>query len=242
MDATPPPDDPFTRSDVAVAWCADPDGALTRSLRRRGAERPVIAPSRPAPDKRVHVARHLLRTLAPLGVPVDDGPLRVPPIMALEEMRRQAAADLACAGIVGPYAVVHPGSGSPAKNWPPERFAEVIELLATDHGLPTLLLAGPAEGEIVARLQARLTRPAPILTDRPLVVLAEILRAARLFLGNDSGLSHLAGIVGAPSLVLFGPSDPALWTPLGDQVRVLSRQPLGELPADQVLRALPLSS
>jgi ADP-heptose:LPS heptosyltransferase len=238
MAGDPPPGDPFRPLEAAVAWCADTDGALARSLGRRGAAQPVIAPSRPPPGQDVHVARHLLRTLAPLGVAVDR-PLEVPETKVPDEVRASAEADLAIAGLAGrAFAVVHPGSGSPTKNWPPEHFAVLIERLAVQHGLAALMLAGPADADATGRVQAGLREPVPVLTERPLLVLADVLRLARVFLGNDSGLSHLAGMVGTPTLVLFGPSDPALWSPLGGRVRVVRHQPLAELASDVVLREI----
>jgi ADP-heptose:LPS heptosyltransferase len=238
VDREPVSDDPFAPLDVAVAWCADEDGVLQRSLRRRGARDLVIARSRPPAGSRIYVARHLMRMLAPLGID-QDAPLVVPPIVLPTDVRAAATADLSRAGLeVGRYLVVHPGSGSPAKNWPADRFADIVERLRDAHGIPALLLAGPADGEVVERLQGRLTRPVPVLADRALLALAEIVRAARAYLGNDSGLSHLAGMVGTPTLVLFGPTEPALWTPLGERIRVLRQQPLDALPADAVLREL----
>ena len=238
MARAPQPDDPFAPLDVAVAWCADDDGLLDRSLRLRGAQDVVIGRSRPREDVLVHVAHHLMRTLAPLGIAETDT-LNVPSIHVPPDARASAAADLAQAGLeAGGYLVAHPGSSSPAKNWPPERFADAIERLRQEHGNRTLLLAGPADRDVVGRIQARLSRPVPMLADRSLLVLAQILRDARAFVGNDSGLSHLAGMLGVPTLVLFGPTEPALWTPLGEQVRVLRNQQLAALPADAVLREL----
>lgn len=235
MPGDPAPGDPLTGLNLAVAWCADPDGVLAESLRRRGASDVVIARSRPEPGDGVHIARHLIRTLAPLGID-EAAPLDVPPIALPPDMVALARAELAGAGLEpGRFAVVHPGSGSLSKNWPPERFAEVIERLMADADLPTLLLAGPADAEAVARVQATLRRPVPVVTDRPLLVLAGLLRHASLFLSNDSGLSHLAGSVGAPTLALFGPTDPALWGPLGPHVRTLRHQPLTDLNSDPVL-------
>jgi ADP-heptose:LPS heptosyltransferase len=69
-------------------------------------------------------------------------------------------------------------------------------------------------------------------------VVAAILQQARAFLGNDSGLSHLAGLLGVPTLALFGPTDPVHWSPLGPRVRVLRSEPLAALPPEGVLSEL----
>jgi heptosyltransferase III len=74
-----------------------------------------------------------------------------------------------------------------------------------------------------------------VFDERPLLFVAAILRRACAFLGNDSGLSHLAGMLGVPTLVLFGPSDPTHWLPLGPRVRHLTSEPLATLPEAHVL-------
>jgi ADP-heptose:LPS heptosyltransferase len=222
----------------AVAWCADPDGILRHSLERRGAQQPVIASSRPAPARTVHVARHLLETLAPLGIAAGEAlelPTIAPPPDALAESR----AELAALGLAGrPFVAVHPGSGSRSKNWPAERYAAVLDALARQHDLPSLILAGPADDEVLNRLAAHTRQPLNVLAGRQLTVVAAVLQQARAFLGNDSGLAHLAGQLGLPTLALFGPTDPAVWSPLGPRVRTLRAEPLADLSVESVLAQL----
>src|SRR5262249_17739144 len=91
------------------------------------------------------------------------------------------------------------------------------------------LLAGPADDAVVRAVATHLDQAVPVVQNGPLLVLAALLRRARLFLGNDSGLGHLAGLLGVPTLALFGPTDPPRWAPLGPRVRVLRRQPLSDL-------------
>jgi ADP-heptose:LPS heptosyltransferase len=237
MPRAPAPDDAFLDLAVGIAWGSDPDGVLADALRGRGAADPLIAPSQPPAGAPVHVARHLVRTLAPLGVP-DLSPV-LPELRLPAEIERQADAILTQTGLeADAYAVVHPGSGAPGKNWPAERFARVIDALRAQHGLATLLLAGPADDEVVRRVAASLERPVPVVQNGPLLVASGLLRRARLFLGNDSGLGHLAGLLGVPTLTLFGPTDPARWAPLGPSVQVLRHQPLAHLDAETVLAEL----
>jgi heptosyltransferase-2 len=118
---------------------------------------------------------------------------------------------------------IHPGSGSEAKNWPLERWVEVARsILSSYENRRVLLIGGEADTERISRLQAILpnerVRSAQHL---PLVDLAARLRSCALFIGHDSGISHLAAAVGTPSLLLFGPTDPAIWAPVNRQVRVL---------------------
>lgn len=234
----PAPDDAFGDLGAAVAWCGDPDGVLDRALAARGAEVVAIRPSRPPADEPVHVARYLLETLAPLGLSV-HGPLTWPPIDPPAAAMTAALDELADVGLADrPFVVVQPGSGSAAKNWPPERFAAVLDHVHRAHGLAGLVLGGPADRESVARLRASAGRPYPVLWDRPLLEVAALLGRATVYLGNDSGLSHLAGLLGVRAIVLFGPTDPTLWRPLGPRVRVIRRQPLEGLSPDEVLGAL----
>jgi heptosyltransferase III len=128
---------------------------------------------------------------------------------------------------------------SPPSDWPAEHFAAVIDGLAAQHDLPSLILAGPADDEVLTRLAGHIRQPVRVLEGRPLTVVAAVLQRAQTFLGNDSGLAHLAGQLGLPTLALFGPSNPAVWSPLGPQVRTLRAEPLSRLPVEAVLATLP---
>jgi heptosyltransferase-3 len=109
---------------------------------------------------------------------------------------------------------IHPGSGSAKKNW--EGIPEIASGWRREHDGRVLILTGPAEEPCTsgASLDA-------IVRNGRLDRVAALLRRAHLYLGNDSGVSHLAGLVGARGVVLFGPTDPQTWRPLGGGVRVL---------------------
>jgi ADP-heptose:LPS heptosyltransferase len=119
--------------------------------------------------------------------------------------------------------LLHPGSGSPAKIWP--HFEELARLLPDSE-----ILLGPCEKP--------LTAPNPSLTNLSLPEVAEEVRRCRLFIGNDSGITHIAAYWGAPTIALFGPSDPAIWGPLGRRVRVLRRSSLAEISVEDVSKLL----
>lgn len=133
------------------------------------------------------------------------------------------------------FALLLPGASPrrPGKRWPAAHFAE----LAARLGRPVVLCGGPAEAPL-AREIAALTPGVLDLTGRTdLPQLAAVARRASLTIGNDSGPTHLAAAAGCPVLALFGgESDPALCAPRGD-VLVLRREPLAELPVDEVLQA-----
>jgi ADP-heptose:LPS heptosyltransferase len=132
-----------------------------------------------------------------------------------------------------PFWAIHPGSGSPAKNWPAERFAQ----LALDLGPPGLLIEGPADADAVAGL-ARAGLGLRV-SGWPLRTLGALLQRVGLFVGNDSGVTHLAAAWGAPTLALFGPTDPTVWRPVGRRVVAIG-SPSGsmrDLPVSDALRA-----
>src|SRR5207302_6593132 len=140
--------------------------------------------------------------------------IELPQIRVPADAEAVGQAELSAAGLDRPFVVLHPGSGSPVKNWPAERFGQVMDGLMRQHGMPSVVLGGPADAEVLQILHDRGTPGSPVVVDRPLLVVAAILQRAVAFLGNDSGLAHLAGLLGVPTLALFGPSDPVLWAPL----------------------------
>ena len=135
---------------------------------------------------------------------------------------------------------IHPGSGGRWKCWPPERFARVIEAV-TASGARPILVQGPADEEVVAAVRASITggQP-PVVANIPVQDLAAFLSLCAAYLGNDSGITHLAAAVGAPAVALFGPTDPAVWAPRGRDVTVIRGDggQLEEIAVEQVTRAL----
>lgn len=120
--------------------------------------------------------------------------------------------------------VIHPFSGSRTKNWPLERFRQLTEHLR----FPVHWVAGPEEPlEGATRFADRYD-------------LACWLAGARLLIGNDSGVSHLAAAVGTPVLAIFGPTSPAIWQPRGPSVSVIRAHSgeLADVTADEVVRAV----
>jgi ADP-heptose:LPS heptosyltransferase len=122
---------------------------------------------------------------------------------------------------LGNHAIgIHPGSGSPRKNWPLERFVQVARLVEQRGVLRPLFLLGEAEGGMDAQL-SRLCPGLSCLKGAELLELAGTLSHCRGYVGNDSGVTHLAAALGVPVVAIFGPTDPAVWAPRGAQVRVV---------------------
>ena len=122
------------------------------------------------------------------------------------------------------WLAVAPGSGQAGKNWPLSHYYEVSRALAWEYKLGVVWLAGPAEAAWLPYLEAlAAAQGQALLAGAPLTRVAAVLSRCRLFLGNDSGLTHLAAAVGGPAVVaLFGPTDPGVWAPPGKRVRILT--------------------
>ncbi len=117
---------------------------------------------------------------------------------------------------------IHPYSGSPRKNWPLDRFREAAALLPQ----PVTWLRGDDDPPLAEAAP-------PVALDE----LAARLAGARLYLGNDSGITHLAAAAGAPVVALFGPTDPAVWGPRGPRVQIVQARALDDLMPGDVFAA-----
>jgi ADP-heptose:LPS heptosyltransferase len=110
--------------------------------------------------------------------------------------------------------VLHPGSGGRRKCWPAESFAALAERLEAD-GFTIAVTLGPADLDLAPAFAGL-----RVIRDQPLRRIAALLAGAAAYLGNDSGMSHLAARL-CPTVALFGPTNPEVWAPLGPCVRVL---------------------
>ncbi len=206
-------------ADRILAFSSDEDGSLGDHLSRLVmCDVTTIAPL-PDEDVQTHITEHLVSVLDIDERPIDLVPTIQPSCDALSE----ADAWLTERGIESgkPYAVLHPGSGSQKKNWPWERFGEVAEHLRNRLGMPILVRLGPVENEILEQSGERLWTGVIPLEEESLRVVAAILAKAQVYVGADTGISHLAAAVGCRSVVIFGPTDKGLWSPRGDHVDIL---------------------
>lgn len=166
----------------------------------------------PYPSELPEPLRHL-RVLAHLGVPVEAAPALEWPIREGDVAHLDAVAELARLA-PGSFAVVHAGANDPLRRWPADRFAEVADVLAR-RGLTPVLTGTPGEAEVVAAVSQAMQAPHVEVCGRlSLGALAALLTRARLVVTNDTGVSHLAAAVHAPSVVVFSASDPRRWAPL----------------------------
>ena len=210
------------RCDFAVAWMDDNEGALLANLQEFNVSHIRIqSPSSLTLHARHQSHRFLETVEEPANDGISDRFIQVPPNV-IEE-------GTVCLERIGvpqgrPFALVHPGSGSEHKCLKPETIAAIIPRL-DQKGLLPVVIEGPADRNAVERvLQAIRPRP-PMLRSLDLTTLAAVLVQARLFLGHDSGVTHLAALLGVRTVAIFGPTDPDRWAPLGDHVTIVRGPP-----------------
>lgn len=124
--------------------------------------------------------------------------------------------------IISPTGGRNPGMMMDAKRWPPEHFAALADRLARKLDTQVILLGGPGDTDIVDAVRSRMATPAAALVG--ILSFAEIALLAsrsRLYVGNDTGLTHLAAAAGAPTAAIFGPSDPRRYAPFAPNTLTL---------------------
>lgn len=183
----------------AVLWFSQ--GKRTAECLQRSASLPVLLIP-PFPVEPMHVSLHHYRAVQSC-FPVESSDMPCPyfPLGVKK------------AG----YAVIHPGSGSSRKNYPSRFYREVAHHLRQKGHIDVRFIVGPAEGEdLIRELKGEwIERPGGANA------LASFLAAASLYLGNDSGVSHLSGVLGIPTIALYKTTDPKVWGVLGRRVRNL---------------------
>ncbi len=189
-------------------------------------------PFRPSGDG--HVSAAYLRAIDETASPVYP---RLEPTPDDLAAAARAIVQSKCA--VSNLIVIFPGSGSPGKNWPADKFAALASKLSLSNRANVAVILGPAEISLEPVFRER---GVPILKDLDLPTVAAIARLASAFVGVDSGVSHLAAAAGASGVVIFGPTDPARWGPRSPdgrgQIEVLRSDPIDSIEADEVAAAL----
>jgi ADP-heptose:LPS heptosyltransferase len=207
----------FAEASLILWYGEDQQGRLSQNLRQLCNGQVVIHSPRPVGVK--HVTDHLLKALDRLGIPRPDSvpPLEVPAslpsdLQDLLSARRQA----------GKTVVVHPGASGPEKRVGPEVWADVLRGLSRGRDIRAVVLSGPEEDHLAFALCAEVRHLEPLLVhNRPLRDVAALLKSAALFMGNDSGITHLAAAVGSPTVAVFRATDPRVWAPQGEHVRIV---------------------
>jgi heptosyltransferase III len=209
--------------DLAVSFLSDPGAIVAENLISAGV-RGVVTCS-PLMRAGTHAVYQLASVLEPLGAKLLD-PM---PRLKTEPIQDQKL-------VLG----FHPGSGSPAKNWPVECWGEFVETVAQRFD-KVVLFGGEADLEITRIFQPRYCKPGieamicPNLWD-----LARALSRCTVFVGHDTGVTHLAAAVKTPVIALFGPTDPVIWRPMGERIEIVRAEEgrMGAISVETVVEAM----
>jgi heptosyltransferase III len=215
--------DYFAAFNLIVSYLYDPDRIFETNLRRCGVENLICGPARIVKNAG-HAARQLARPIGELGITVIDFAERIFPSIEDREFARQFLAS-----VPQPIIAIHPGSGSHEKNWPLENWIGLFSGATRFTDFERLVvISGEADEAQVDQLEQEWkNRDVRFARNLPLPRLAAVFERST-FVGHDSGISHLAAAAGANCILLFGPTDPDVWAPKNENVRVL-RPPSGRL-------------
>jgi heptosyltransferase-3 len=161
--------------------------------------------------EKTHSVEQQLALLGWTGVPVSDRPpttLAVTAAAAAKIATRLEATELAGK----PFAVIHPAAAFATKQWAADKFGQVADDLR-GRGLGVVAITMPAEKAIIAEMNKNTATPVTAFTDLSLPEITALLKRARLFIGNDSGIAHIAAAIETPAVVIFGSSNTAHWRP-----------------------------
>jgi ADP-heptose:LPS heptosyltransferase len=217
----------FSTTSALLAWASGARFRAGVSSQRFGHDlsKALFHVELPMGREGTHEVEHNLAPLRGLGIePAVEDPQLSPQI----EASQAAAAFLAreFSDSDGPVVVVHPGAGKIENIWPVDRFADVAAILQRDMGARLVVSEGPRDATFVTALLERC--PGAVRWSAPLGTTLGILGQADLFLGNDTGMAHVAAATGVATVAVFGPTDPLRWSPAGSWVRCV-RAPSGRI-------------
>ncbi|MBI2469844.1 MAG: glycosyltransferase family 9 protein [Planctomycetes bacterium] len=218
--------------DLIVSFVADKEKVVVENLRAAGVWYVIHHEPFPSAGANIHIIDHLLKCLDLLGISHSN---KIPKIFLKDEDVLYGE-NFIKNSIVFPgkkLVAVHPGSGSRQKCWPTSRYAELIMWLYEEIGVQVILVSGPADLEVIEDIRGKIKDNFILADQLSLPCLAAILKRCELFVGNDSGITHLAAAVGIPTIAIFGSTDPQIWGPRGKRGRILyQKSPCSPCPSD----------
>lgn len=204
----------FSETDLIVSFLHDPNRIFEGNVKRVSHAPFIQGPHRPDEGVNLHATNVFLNALESIGIHKSDPVprLHIPVSTELKWM-------------TGDWIAMHPGSGSARKNWAHEKWVQLIEQVVDATNWRILLAGGEAESQRLKDLSGSFSkeRITPAL-QLPLPQLAQMLFLCKLFVGHDSGISHLAAALGLPGLVLWGPTHPEIWRPRSGEFEILTSE------------------
>ncbi len=216
----------FNQFAVIISYLYDPDENLQNNIKRVCEAQYIQGPHRPDETQSAHATDILLKPLERLAVFGADAT----PKLKLKD------ADVFPKTPGEKWLAIHPGSGSERKNWPLTSWLELMQKVLAETSWKLLVIGGEADGQKLEAIQKVLpTERGMVLRNVPLVTVAQALQRADLFLGHDSGVSHLAAALNVPGVLLWGPSNEKIWGPRREHtILIPAHANLEKLPVDTV--------
>jgi len=202
---------------------------------------------RPPAETQGHIGRHILRQFVFHGLLKDVGNIcRKPGPVPSFPLGERNTDRLVKSPQQNSLVIIHPGAGSKRKRWPFKGFLEVAGALNKRDSIQVIFLVGPAEADLLMSIKKRASKgklplgqsvglgnnlPQGNCTGhrrdylychtQDLSEVLALMKASSFFIGNDSGLTHLAAYLGVATVAIFGPSSSKRWAPMGDSVKLL---------------------
>ncbi len=216
----------FGQLDLIVVFGRDEEGTFIGNLKRVCHGHILHINPFPSWGEKIHLTDHLLRQFSQCGFPISV----LNPRLHLKESDQDWGRDFwGRKGLTieekSKVIILHPGSGNKRKVWPLGRFLSLAQMLQDRFGSRILIILGPAEGSEIEKVFEEMDPNTFIqVKGLSLLQIASVMEGCRLFIGNDSGISHMASALGIPTIALFGPTDPRVWSPRGEKVRVVWKE------------------
>lgn len=209
--------------DLVVSFIPDPGGVFAHNLYRAGAGTVLTIPPVPSSAQREHAIDFFLRALSSLAVKRQIVSPYLDPVQPWERRAGVLWDEWGLDSSSSEVVAIHPGSGSKNKTWSTAKFGLLARRLLEYSNCRILIVAGPADDMAVEFLRGEISDLDPmIFREESIVVLASVLKKCAVFVGNDSGVTHLAAALGLPVAAIFGPTDPSVWGPRGKSVMIVS--------------------
>ncbi|MBU0477426.1 glycosyltransferase family 9 protein [bacterium] len=210
--------DYFKSFDLILSYLPDKEGIFQENLERVNKKKIIFHASFPDTQTKQHIIDYLLIPVKNLGIKID---INRPQIFLKDEHKDWANSFFADNKLVDKVLAVHPGSGSLKKCWDVQNFANVINWWMDKHG-KVLIICGEADEQIIGECKNLLLDEKFVIAKHiELVNLASLIARCNWYIGNDSGITHLAAAVGIKTVALFSKTDPNIWGPRGENAKIV---------------------
>lgn len=219
----------FGEAAVIISYLYDPDEIFQDNVFRCFHGTFIVGPHRPSETLKIHATETFLKPLERLAI---FSPDPTPRIKIQKESKNNQKNFI--------WVAAHPGSGSENKNWPENKWAKLFEELSHIENIKILLIGGEAEGQKLDRLASIIpNEKLELARSLPLKDLAVRMNNCDVFIGHDSGITHLAAALGLDGIALWGPSELAIWRPRSDKFQIIQNAiGINYITVDEVLCAL----